>query len=271
MTTPTRRVEAEEYRALRITREGPVLKITIDHPKSPLNAIDALLHGELTRVFAELKRESDARAVVLTGAGSAFSAGGDFEWFPTLDNLERLEELRRDAKQMIWDLLDVPIPIVAAINGPAVGLGASLALLCDTIFISESAHIADPHVLVGIVAGDGGTAIWPLAVGPSRAKQYLLTGDPVPAVEAERIGLVNAVVAHDALESEALAFAHRLAAGAPLAIQYTKQAVNKLVKDALNTAFDTSTALEIVTFQSDDHREALSALREKRKPDFKGR
>jgi enoyl-CoA hydratase len=172
---------------------------------------------------------------------------------------------------MIWDLLDIPIPIVAAINGPAVGLGASIALLCDTIFIAESAHVADPHVLVGIVAGDGGAAIWPLAVGPARAKQYLMTGDPVPAVEAERIGLVNRVVPDDALRDEALAFARRLAAGAPLAIQYTKQSVNKVVKEALNLAFDASTALEIVTFQSEDHGEALRALREKRKPVFRGR
>jgi enoyl-CoA hydratase len=271
MTTPNRRVDPQDYRALKITREGPVLCVTIDHPDSPLNAVDSLLHDELTRLFADLKRETEARAVVLTGAGRAFSAGGDFAWFPTLDNLERLENLRRDAKQMIWDLLDVPIPLVAAINGPAVGLGASLALLCDTIFIAESAHIADPHVLIGIVAGDGGTAIWPLAVGPARAKQYLMTGDPVPAQEAERIGLVNSVVPDDQLQAEALSFAQRLASGAPLAIQYTKQAVNKWVKDALNIAFDTATALEIVTFQSEDHQEALAALREKRRPSFKGR
>jgi enoyl-CoA hydratase len=271
MVPETQTVDASRYQALRFDRDDTVLCVTIDHPTSALNAVDDLLHDELTRLFADLKRERDARAVLITGAGRAFSAGGDFNWFPTLDNLERLESLRRDAKQMIWDLLDVPIPIVAAINGPAIGLGASLALLCDTIFIAETAHIADPHVLVGIVAGDGGAAIWPLAVGPARAKQYLMTGDPVPAHEAERMGLVNRVVADESLYIEALSFAKRLAAGAPLAIQYTKQAVNKVVKDALNTAFDTSTALEIVTFQSDDHAEALLALREKRKPVFRGR
>ena len=122
-----------------------------------------------------------------------------------------------------------------------------------------------------IAAGDGGAAIWPLVLGPARAKQYLLTGDPVGAAEAERLGLVNRVVPAAALEEEALGFARRLAAGAPLALRYTKQAVNKLVKDALNLAFDTSTALEIVTFQSEDHKEALAALREKRAPRFRGR
>jgi len=137
--------------------------------------------------------------------------------------------------------------------------------------MADTATIADPHVRVGIVAGDGGTAIWPLVLGPARAKQFLLTGDPVTAAEALAMGLVNRVVAPAALEAEALAFAKRLADGAPLAVRYTKQAVNKLVKGALNTAFDTATALEIVTFQSEDHREALAALREKRKPVFKGR
>jgi enoyl-CoA hydratase len=260
-----------DYQALHFERAGDVLRIAIDHPGNQLNAVDALLHEELTRVFRELKREDRARAIVFTGRGRVFSAGGDFAWFPSLDDLAKLEHLRRDAKQMIWDLLDVQLPIVAAINGPAVGLGASLALLCDVIFMADTASIADPHVRVGIVAGDGGTAIWPLAVGPARAKQYLLTGDPVPAVEAERIGLVNRVVPAADLDAEAMAFAQRLADGAPLAVQYTKQAVNKLLKDALNVAFDTSTALEIVTFQSEDHREALSALREKRKPNFQGR
>jgi enoyl-CoA hydratase len=264
-------VDPDRYKALRIDRVGAVLRVTIDHPESPLNAVDDLLHGEFTRLFADLKREDQARCVLLTGAGRAFSAGGDFNWFPTLDNLASLEHLRRDAKQMIWDLLDVPLPIVAAVNGPAIGLGASLALLCDVIWMAETATIADPHVLVGIVAGDGGTAIWPLAVGPARAKEYLLTGDAVPAVEAERMGLVNHVVPDSELQTAALDFATRLAQGAPLAVQYTKQAVNKVIKNALNTAFDTSTALEIVTFQSDDHREALAAIKEKRKPEFHGR
>lgn len=262
--------EGTPYRALRFERDGDVLCVAIEHPTSERNTVDEILHGELTRLFAELKREDAARAVLLTGRGRIFSAGGDFEWFPRLDDLSKLEHLRRDAKQLIWDLLDVEVPIVAALNGPAVGLGASIALLCDVIFMADTATIADPHVRVGIVAGDGGAVIWPLVLGPARAKQYLLTGDPVDAQTAERIGLVNRVVPVGELDAEAMKFAQRLAAGAPLAVQYTKQAVNKLVKDALNTAFDFSTALEIVTFKSEDHREALAALREKRAPRFKG-
>ena len=262
---------ADDFATLRLERVGQVLRVTIDHPSSPLNAVDDRLHQDLTALFAGLKRENEARAVLLTGRGRAFSAGGDFAWFPALQEPGRLEALRRDAKQLIWDLLDVEVPIVAAVNGHAMGLGASIALLCDVIFMADTATIGDPHVKVGIVAGDGGAAIWPLAVGPARAKEYLLTGDALTAAEAERIGLVNRVVPAAELDAAAMAFAARLAAGAPLAVRYTKLAVNKLVKDALNVAFDTSTALELLTFRSEDHREALAALREKRPPAFKGR
>ncbi len=263
-------VDGNNYSTLSIDRIGSVLRITIDHPDSDLNSVDAAMHADFTRLFRELKREDEARAVLLTGKGRVFSAGGSFDWFPELSTTAALDHLRRDAKQMIWDLLDVEVPIVAALNGHTVGLGASIALLCDTIFMADTATISDPHVRVGIVAGDGGAAIWPLILGPARAKQYLLTGDSVSAEEAERIGLVNKVVRADQLSDEALAFTQRLAAGAPLAIRFTKLAVNKLVKDALNVAFDTSTALELVTFRSDDHQEALTAIKEKRAPVFRG-
>ena len=164
--------------------------------------------------------------MLLTGSKRAFSAGGDYAWFPTLRSVEQLEHLRRDAKQMIWDLLDVELPIVAALNGPAVGLGASVALLCDVVVMADTAVIADPHVRIGVVAGDGGAAIWPALLGPILAKRYLLTGDPVTAAEAARMGLVTEVVPADDLPARALAWAQRLAAGAPLAVRGTKAAVN---------------------------------------------
>ena len=261
----------EGYNGIRFERLGAVLRLTIDNPRNKLNTVDAEMHGELARLFRELRREDEARAIVLTGSGRAFSAGGDFGWFTQINDVAAIEEVRRDGKQIIWDLLDLEVPLIAAVNGPAIGLGASLALLCDVIFMAETATIADPHVRVGIVAGDGGAAIWPLAVGPARAKQYLLTGDPVSAVEAERIGLVNKVVPDDRLQEGALAFAERLAAGAPLAIRHTKIAVNKLVKDALNVAFDYSTTAETVTMASEDFKEAVRAIKDKRKPEFKGR
>jgi enoyl-CoA hydratase len=257
--------------AIRRERVGDVLKITLDNPRRDLNVVDAQLHHELTGLFAELRTERDARAILLTGSDPAFSAGGDFAWFPELRTPAALDALQADARRMITDLLDVELPIVCSVNGPAVGLGASVALLCDVIFMADDATISDPHVRAGIVAGDGGAVIWPLLVGPARAKQYLLTGDALTAAEAERIGLVNRVVAASELEAEALAFAARLAEGAPLAVRYTKLAVNKLVKDALNVAFDASTAFELMTFMSRDHVEAIDAIREKRRPRFEGR
>jgi enoyl-CoA hydratase len=263
-------LDETSYEALTFERLGPVLRVTIDHPGNELNAVDGLLHGELARCFRELKQEDRARAVVFTARGRTFSAGGSFDWFPSLADFSALDHLRREAKQLIWDLLDVELPIVAAVNGPAVGLGASLALLCDVIFMADTATLADPHVRVGIAAGDGGALIWPLVLGPARAKQYLLTGDPLSAGEAERLGLVNTVVPAAELEEASLAFANRLAAGAPLAIRYTKQAINAGIKLAAATAFDVSTALEIATFRSEDHREALAAIREKRTPNFRG-
>ncbi len=265
-------MQYDEFEYIRFERlDGHILQVTIDRPGNDLNAINEQLHHELTELMAALKVEREARCIVLTGTGRAFSAGGDYDWFPALQEPGRLEALRQEAKNLIWDLLDVQIPIVAAVNGHAMGLGASIALLCDVIIVAESALIGDPHVKVGVVAGDGGAFAWPWAVGPALAKQYLLTGDPIPAGEAHRIGLVNQVAPDDGCVDEALAMARKIAANAPMAVQYTKVAVNKLMKEAANTAFDVSTALEIVTFNSEDHAEALAALREKRAPDFKNR
>lgn len=247
-----------------------ILVCTIDNPASDYNAVDASLHAEFAALFRTLRDEPDARAVVLTGSKKAFCAGGDFSWFDDLHDIASLELLRRDAKSLIWDLLDIEIPVVSALNGPAVGLGASIALLTDTIFMSSNATLADPHVRVGIVAGDGGTSIWPLALGPMLAKRFLLTGDAVGADEALRLGLVSHVSSPEALQSDALAFAARLADGAPMAIRATKAAVNKLVKDALNISFDTATNAELVTLLSSDHLEALASRRERRNPVFRG-
>jgi enoyl-CoA hydratase len=260
-----------DFRCVNLQRDGDVLRFTIDHPDSKINAVDDDLHHDLTRLFRVLKQEDEARAILLTGCKGVFSVGGNFEWFKTLDSPRRVFDLHRDAKQMIWDLLDVQLPIVAAINGHAMGLAANLALFCDVIFMAESALIADPHVKAGIVAGDGGTVIWPMAVGPARAKEYLLTGDPLSAADAERFGLINHAVPDDELDDQAMAFARRLAAGAPMAVQYTKLAVNKLVKDALAVSFDAATGYEMVTMLSEDHDEAIDSFLNRRSPNFTGK
>ncbi len=256
---------------IRTEREGDLLVATIDHPTSEMNAVDERLHHDLWQLSRDLAAERDARAVVLTGAGRAFSAGGDMSWFPQLRTPDRLHALRREGKQLIWNLLDVEIPIVVALNGPAVGLGASVALLCDVIVMAESATIVDPHVQVGLVAGDGGAAIWPLVVGPLAAKRHLLLGDPLRADEALRLGVASEVCAVDDVAGVARRWATRLAAQAPLAVQGTKVAVNAQVKQALLTSFDVSMALEMSCFHSDDHAEAVTAFVEKRPPRFEGR
>ncbi len=257
--------------AFTLTRDGQVLEVVLRHPTSPVNAVDAMLHHEFGELFRALKREREARAIVLVGEGKAFSAGGDFGWFPELRNMAALDELRRDAKQMIWDLLDVEVPIVCGLNGSAAGLGASIALLCDVIVMSERAVIIDPHVNVGLVAGDGGAAIWPLLLGPLAAKRHLLLGDPLTAVDAERLGVASEVCAPAVVRERAMAWAHRIAAQPPLAAKGTKQAINAQLKQALLTSFDLSAALEIPCFLSSDHKEAIDALQERRPPVYEGR
>jgi enoyl-CoA hydratase len=261
----------EGYSSFEFERlDGDVLRITLANPRNKLNAVDGAMHADLRRLFEELKMEQSARAILLTGSGRAFSAGGDFAWMSSTTT-DDLYAMRQEGKQIVWNLLDIEIPIVAAVNGPAIGLGATLALLADVIYMSEDAKLADPHVQVGIVAGDGGAVIWPLVLGPAQAKRYLMTGDALTAAEAARLGLISEAVPADELQDTALAFARRLAAGAPLAVRYTKAAVNQLVKQALTTAFDYSTALELVTFVSADHQEALRALAAKETPRFEGR
>jgi enoyl-CoA hydratase len=256
---------------IRIERDGHVIVATVDHPDSAVNAVDARLHRDFGELFRELKQERTARAVVLTGAGRAFSAGGDMAWFPELRSVEAGHALRREAKQMIWDLLDVEVPIVCGLNGSAAGLAASIALLCDVVVMSSEAKIVDPHVLVGLVAGDGGAAVWPLLLGPLAAKRHLMLGEPLTAVEAHRLGVAAEVCEPADVAQRARAWADRLAAGAPLAVQGTKLAVNAQLKRALLDSFDYSTALEMPCFFSADHAEAVQAFVDKRTPRFEGR
>ena len=249
-----------------------MLVATIDHPDSAVNAVDGRLHHDLGELFRTLKTESAARAIVLTGAGKAFSAGGDMAWFPTLRTVERAHALRREAKQIIWDLLDVEVPIVCGLNGSAAGLGASIALLCDVVVMSDAAVIVDPHVKVGLVAGDGGAAIWPLLLGPLAAKRHLLLGDPLTAADALRLGVAAEVcpAADGRRPRDGLGRAAS-PTGAPLAVQGTKHGVNAQIKQALLTSFDVSMALEMPCILSADHAEAVDAFVAGRTPTFHGR
>jgi enoyl-CoA hydratase len=237
------------------TRHGAVLEVRIDRPED-YNAINHPTHRDLIRLWRELRRDSSVRAVVLTGNGKAFSAGGNLKG-PRMSAGQELDEFFRDARSIVVDLLEVPQPIIAAVNGPAIGLGATLALLCDVVYASRTAVIADPHVNVGVVAGDGGAIVWPWLIGMARTKEYLLTGDKIDAVEAERIGLVNRVVEPEDLLDAAHALAQRLAAGYPRAIQGTKQVLNAILRDTANTALDLALSAEKECFACGDHAHAV--------------
>lgn len=260
-----------DYRAIRFERSGPILQVVIDHPDSALNVVDELLHGELTRMAGDLRAELDARAIVLTGAGDAFSAGGDLGWFPQLRSVEALARLQFDARSLVLDFLDIPCPVIAALPGPAVGLGATLALLCDGLIMADTATLADPHVSVGLVAGDGGAAVWPLALGPARAKQYLFTGAAVDADAALSMGLATQVVPPARLQEAAMTQARTIAAQPPLAVRYTKLAVNKLLREAIERTLDVSAGYELLTFLSEDHAEAVEAFTQRRPGQYEGR
>ena len=262
-------MDYSRYELIKVEKEGKVAILTLNRPEA-LNAINTQLHTELEDIFADVTRDDEVNAVVLTGAGKAFSAGGDVKGMGT----SPAERLKRSplsyAKRLIHNLVEVEQPIIAAVNGHAIGLGATIALFCDTIIASEQAKIGDPHVRVGLVAGDGGAVIWPLLCGLARAKEYLMTGDLLTATEAERIGLINHVVTPDEVMPKAMELAQRLANGPTKAIRWTKLACNKRLRDEVNLVLEAGLAVETISMFTEDHKEATQAFVEKRAPKFKG-
>lgn len=249
-----------------------LVTITLQRPEA-LNAIDYDLHHELLEALLRLRGETEARAVLFASTGKAFSAGGD------LNEVERLQAdvARRTALcdgglRIMHALIDIPVPIVVALHGDALGLGASVVLGCDVIVASRTARIGDPHVKVGLVAGDGGCLFWPAAIGMNRAKRYLLTGDLLSAEDAWRFGLVTDLV--DTPEETlpaARKIADKIAALPPIAVRGTKQSLNALLKARAREAFDLSMAYEFHSGGSEDVLEAVAAFRERRKPTYRNR
>lgn len=258
------------YSALSLRRDGHILHVTFNRPEA-LNAFDPAMHDEFERFLIEVPYDDEARVIVLTGAGKAFSAGGDIDQMQKLiDEPALMYPGAIAAKRLINLFLDVPQPVVAKVNGPAMGLGATIALFSDIIFAASHAKIADPHVKVGYVAGDGGAVIWPQLIGYARAKEYLLTGDPITGEEAARIGLVNRAVPAAELDQVVDEFARRLANGARRAMQWTKATVNIGLKQLAASMMDAGMAYETLSNQTKDHRDAVAAFREKRAPGFSG-
>lgn len=256
------------YQTLLFERRERVLTITLNRPDK-LNAVDALMHEELARVFVDAANDEESDIIVITGAGRAFSSGGDIDWMQgMIDRPALFEKTAREGKQIVFSLLDCEKPVIAKLNGHATGLGATIALFCDVIFAAETAKIGDPHVSVGFVAGDGGAVIWPQLIGYARAKEYLMTGDLMSAVEAARIGLINHAVPAGELDKRVDDFADRLARGATKAIRWSKVSANIGLKQLAHSIMDASLAYEALSNISADHQEAVSAFREKRQPVF---
>jgi enoyl-CoA hydratase len=246
---------------LRVEADGPVRTVIINRPEH-LNAVNSALHRALAAVWGQISADTGARAVILTGQGRTFCAGGDFDWISSFatDPAARYGSLREGA-EIIEAMLKFPLPVIAAVNGAAVGLGCSLALLCDIVLISSRAHLADPHISVGLVAGDGGAAFWPLLTNIMRTREYLLTGERIPAAMAVELGLASRVTDPGDLLNEARRVAGRLAAQPPLAVRGTKQVLNMHLSRALAGAVQAGFAAEEVTMQSDEHQQRMAALR----------
>jgi enoyl-CoA hydratase len=239
---------------IQIEEDGPVRIVRLSRPEQ-LNAINEELHLGLTQLFPQLSADAEARAAVITGEGRAFSAGGDFD---LLDRMAKDRQLRRDTiaegRDLVINMIRCRVPVVAAVNGPAVGLGCSVIALSDVVYMAESAYLSDPHVVVGLVAADGGPLTWPLHTSLLLAKEYAFTGDRISAARAAEIGLANHVCPDAEVLAEALAAAHKIATLPRQAVEATKRVLNLHLERAVLATIDFAMASESESFDTDDLR-----------------
>ena len=231
--------------------EGSRVRVlTLNRPASR-NALDGPLHAALLSAVRTVAADPEVRVVVVTGTGDAFSAGGDFG---LIEQMQEDADLRRAtlnrSRTLFWSLVALEVPVIAAVNGPAVGAGATLALLCDIVLMAEQAYLAEPRVSIGLVPGDGSAIVWPLLAGVPAARAYLLTGDRMPAAEAYRLGLIHRVVERDALLAEAMTLADRLAGLSPHSVRSTKRALNLQVESAARAGFEFALDAESQSFET---------------------
>jgi len=256
------------YQRLKFDRPADgVLRITMSNP-GRLNATDQAMHRELAEIWRDIDDDPEVRCAILTGEGAAFSAGGDFEMIQKIvDDFEMRVRILKEARDIVYNVINCSKPVVSAMRGPAVGAGLVCGLLADVSIVTPEAKIIDGHTRLGVAAGDHAAIVWPLLCGMAKAKYYLLTCDPLSGAEAERIGLVSLCVPDEALDAKALEVATKLANGAQQAIRWTKLSLNNWLRQAGPT-FDASAALEMLGFTGPEAREGLASHREKRKPKF---
>lgn len=247
-----------------------VLRLTINRPEK-MNALDPEAHGQLERVWAAIDADPETRVSIVTGAGKAFCAGGDFASMPTdagsLDPNQEASQSFRTATGLVMGMVNASKPIVSAINGPAVGAGLAVALLADISIASKQAKLLDGHVRIGVTAGDHAALVWPLLCGMAKAKYYLLTNDTMTGEEAERNNLVSLAVDGDDLQAKAIEVATKLANSAPTAVRMTKYVLNHWLRQQ-QAVFDLSAAFEMINFQGAESRKAIKATSEKSIPEF---
>lgn len=245
---------------LTVTSEGPIRVLTLNRP-SKSNAIDESMHQALGRVWTQLYEDVDARVVIVTGAGRAFSAGGDASMIKkTASSWAERQRMILHARRIVTEMINCPLPTIAAVNGAAVGLGCSLAIMSDIVLMSEDAFFVDPHVSIGLVAADGGSLVWPVLTSLLYAKEYLLTGDRIDAATCLRIGLANHVVSPTDLLDRARELAARLAAQPRQALQDTKRALNLHLSRTIATVMDFALAAESESFTMPDFAATLERL-----------
>ncbi|MCY4214273.1 MAG: enoyl-CoA hydratase-related protein [Gammaproteobacteria bacterium] len=267
------------YRALGLHKDQGIMTITLSNP-GRRNAVTSQQSEELTRIWDDVWLDPEVSVIVLTGANQDFCSGADLASLservsksePTQSQSRSpVNFVSRLAKKHLHGILDCEKPTIAKVRGVAYGVGVTIALACDLVYAAPGARFCDSHVKAGMVAGDGGVLIWPLLVGMHRAKEYLMTGEPVEAEVAERIGLINACVPDDSLDSHVLAVAERLRDLPPHAVNYTKVALNTAMKQMAGAAFEMSLGYEMYSMGMDDFREATTAFVEKRKGKFLGK
>lgn len=261
-----------DFNTITYVEAGPIATVTFNRPDT-LNAMDERMTDEIVAVIEKLRRPRDIRALVIASTGRCFSAGGSFdEILHLVESYDARMDAYDNGRRVIHGMAEIAMPVIVALQGDVYGLGTSLALSADIIVASKNVRIGDPHVKVGLVAGDGGTLVWPAAFGFLKAKRHLLTGDPIGAEEAHRLGAISELVDEpDQVLPLAQSLAEKIAALPPIAVQYTKRALNHSMQRAALDHFEFAMALEQYAMTSDDLKEALAAIKAKRKPDFKNR